>query len=299
MTRIFTVSKKNISSLENGVYIARWYGYTFELEDGRIFDTDPIGVRQSKRFAQFHKYSVHNGRIAKIVGRNFSYKRTALFTQYYQADDLIVSIASKNKITLYGGTGLQYLCRFAKINFYRERSVDDLDFTCDYTNRKGLQEFAREILGLGYKLKSYKGLDKYVYRFTPKDFEYPISIDLTYHTKPLDKNQILNINGDLVWSPLIMFVTKLERYGEMDFLADIDLSFTKDGNKLEKDKFDLATIYLISKKLGISKSKIIDYISKYPYLEEKNKIKGIEVIEDFDKGLIKFDNYKGNRNYRK
>lgn len=66
MIRLFTVSKKNISSLENGVYTARWYGYTFELEDGRIFDTEPIGVRQSKRFARFREYQVKDGRIQQI-----------------------------------------------------------------------------------------------------------------------------------------------------------------------------------------------------------------------------------------
>ena len=49
-----------IEELPEGVYEARYYAYTFELRDGRLFKTK-IGVKRSRRMTGFEKYYVKDG----------------------------------------------------------------------------------------------------------------------------------------------------------------------------------------------------------------------------------------------
>lgn len=65
--KIFEGKTEPLNKLEDGTYKALRYGYTLELEDGRMFTTD-IGVRCSRRYCGgWKQVTVKNGVLESIL----------------------------------------------------------------------------------------------------------------------------------------------------------------------------------------------------------------------------------------
>lgn len=65
--KVFESKTEPLSNLEDGIYKALRYGYTLELEDGRMFTTD-IGVRCSRRYCGgWKQVTVKNGILESIL----------------------------------------------------------------------------------------------------------------------------------------------------------------------------------------------------------------------------------------
>lgn len=58
----------SIKELPSGEYVGRWYGYTFELENGKKYRTI-YGVRNSRSFAKLERYRIDND---GLVSKSFS-----------------------------------------------------------------------------------------------------------------------------------------------------------------------------------------------------------------------------------
>lgn len=224
--------------------------------------------------------------------KTFSSTRTCLFSKYSEFDDLIVDSATENGIPLYGGTGLQYWCNYLGIKFYRERSVNDLDFCCDKSNSDGLRNFAKVLTQMRLSLSKLKGSDRIVYRF--QSFTVPVSVDIAYKFSIIPGRYKELINNHLVWNPFYMFVTKLARYVETvtDQLYPI---LKEQFPKLAlKDEYDLYTDLLVEKKYKGSISKFKQEFDAYK-LQPLVKQFGEKIISNFEKGnfdLTKYELYK-------
>ena len=59
----------DLSTLEDGIYSAKYYGHTFELSDGRIFSVSSGGSRKKKTECRsFSKYKVNGGTVTTFSG---------------------------------------------------------------------------------------------------------------------------------------------------------------------------------------------------------------------------------------
>lgn len=221
--------------------------------------------------------------------RTFSYKRTCLFTKYSEFDDLVVDSATENGIPLYGGTGLQYWCNYLGIKFYRERSVNDLDFCCDITNKEDIQKFAKVLFSLELKLSKLKASDRIIYRF--QSFSKPVNVDITYKYTKIPQKYKEFIDDHLVWSPFYMFVTKLSRY--VDTVTDELYPALKENYpKLAlKDEYDLYTDLLVEQKFKGNLLNFKKEFSNYK-LDSEQKQFGLKFIRNFEQGKYNLKDYE-------
>ena len=129
------------------------------------------------------------------------------FEQYTKFDMSIVKVASICGLYLIGGTAIDLLCNYYSVQFWRNRSDNDLDFWTSFDNQ-GRNKFIKHI-------ENNFGVD------IEESSDYMVSLELSNAKIETDilidrdcanEKFISSVNGINVMSPIYLFSSKFDRY---------------------------------------------------------------------------------------
>jgi hypothetical protein len=157
-----------------------------------------------------------------------------LFTKYSDLDDKVIKIASNLDFYLIGGTALEIWMNQYHLKFNRDRSNNDLDFTCSpLTEIKNINSLRSELKQLG--IKSQVDSIGY-YRFDHNLIQVDI---LTDDANLIDKYGCI-LNNIKIMDPIYLYLTKYRRSIKLD----------KNSNRRKKDDLDLKDLVQVIKLRG-------------------------------------------------
>jgi len=157
-----------------------------------------------------------------------------LFTKYSDLDDKVIKIATKFDFYLIGGTALEIWMNQYHLKFNRNRSNNDLDFTCSpLTEIKNINSFKSELKQLNIKSQ----IDSIGYYRFEHDL---IQVDiLTDDANLIDRYGCL-INNIKIMDPIYLYITKHQR----------SLKLGKNSERYKKDELDLKDLLQVIKLRG-------------------------------------------------
>ena len=154
-----------------------------------------------------------------------------LFDYYSPLDLRIVRAATFCYCSLIGGTAVQFLARRYGVKERRARSINDLDFITP-VNNPCLGQFNEWLVKNNFK-EIKAGVSEYLW-----NYENPVlgvEVDLLISHERGLANQMFVEGPFLLWHPVYLFVSKVQRMTILNAKADTD-------------KADLNTLYDILKK---------------------------------------------------
>lgn len=154
-----------------------------------------------------------------------------LFDYYSPLDLRIVRAATFCYCSLIGGTAVQFLARKYGVKERRARSINDLDFITP-VNNPCLGQFNEWLVKNNFK-EIKAGVSEYMWNYENSDFGVEVDL-LISHERGL-ANQMLLEGPFLLWHPVYLFVSKVQR-------------MTTSNTREETDKADLNTLYDILEK---------------------------------------------------
>ena len=149
-----------------------------------------------------------------------------LFDSYSPLDVQVVHRATSYGCALIGGTAVQFLARQYGVKERRSRSVNDLDFITPASNP--LTRYFNDWLVRSHFREIKAGASEYMW-----NYENPhagVEVDVLISHDPLLPSQIIKVAEILVWHPVNLFVSKVQRMTTFNTRADTD-------------KADLNTLY--------------------------------------------------------
>jgi len=154
-----------------------------------------------------------------------------MFDYYSPLDARIVRVATSCYCALIGGTAVQFLARKYGVKERRARSINDLDFITPARNPYLVQFNDWLVKNNFTEIKA--GVSEYMWNYENSDAG--VEVDLLISHEPRLTSQIFVETPFLVWHPVYLFVSKVQR-------------MTTFNTRAETDKADLNTLYDILKK---------------------------------------------------
>ncbi len=186
----------------------------------------------------------------------------SLFEIYSEFDEKIVQLATQHQCFLIGGTAIDFFCRQTKIENWRSRSFNDLDFWCHSKNKKTSQKMLKILI----KEMDFEIKEEYDFMITLRNETLNIDVDILYDYD--EENCIYSTTNQNigVMSPVYLFVSKFDRY----ILA-------KDKERIEKDFYDLRILLKIINHLSLFTefSNVLENSPKEYTIESEKKLNTI------------------------
>ncbi len=185
-----------------------------------------------------------------------------LFEIYSKLDEKIVQLATQHQCYLIGGTAIDFFCRQTKIENWRSRSYNDLDFWCHSKNKKHSQKMLKILIQkMGFEVK-----EEYDFMITLRNETLNIDVDVLYDYDEENCNNTTKNQNIGVMNPIYLFVSKFDRY----ILA-------KDKERIEKDFYDLRVLLQIINQLNLFTefSNLLENSPKEYTLESERKLNDI------------------------
>lgn len=154
-----------------------------------------------------------------------------MFDYYSPLDVRIVRVATSCYCALIGGTAVQFLARKYGVKERRARSINDLDFITSARN-PNLGQFNEWLVKNNFK-EIKVGVSEYMWNYENPNVGVEVDLLISYEAGL--ENQMFVEDPFLVWHPVYLFVSKVQR-------------MTTFNTRAETDKADLNTLYDILEK---------------------------------------------------